>query len=46
MFIGMEQLTLSNFKLAEEALKAAMSMCSMDPLLLNEMGVLAFTQGK
>lgn len=46
MFIGMEQLKLSNFRLAGEALKAAYSMCDSDPLLINEMGVMAFNQGK
>ncbi|KIY65733.1 TPR-like protein [Cylindrobasidium torrendii FP15055 ss-10] len=45
MFIGMEQLTLSNLPLAEEALVAAHSVCNTDPLLLNEMGVLHFNKG-
>ncbi|KAF9027129.1 TPR-like protein [Hymenopellis radicata] len=46
MFIGMEQLKLSNLRLAGEALSAAYSMCDSDPLLINEMGVMAFSQGK
>ncbi|SJL04405.1 uncharacterized protein ARMOST_07771 [Armillaria ostoyae] len=46
MFIGMEHLTLSNTSLAEESLSAARHMCDTDPLLINELGVLAFSQGK
>ncbi|KZS94278.1 TPR-like protein, partial [Sistotremastrum niveocremeum HHB9708] len=42
MFVGMEHLQLSNLALADEALKAAHIMCNQDPLLMNELGVLAF----
>jgi anaphase-promoting complex subunit 6 len=46
LFIGMEQITLSNFPAADEALAAAHSMCKGDPLLINERGVMAFNHGK
>lgn len=46
LFIGMEQITLSNHQLADEALRAAHAACDSDPLLINEMGVMAFTHGK
>ncbi|KAJ7429851.1 hypothetical protein B0H11DRAFT_1766350 [Mycena galericulata] len=42
MFVGMENIALLNHKLANEALNAAHSMCDGDPLLLNELGVMAF----
>ena len=43
MFVGMEQIMLSNAALADEALHAAHLTCSDDPLLINELGVMAFT---
>jgi anaphase-promoting complex subunit 6 len=46
MFVGMEHITLSNHELADEALNAAYSMCSTDPLLINERGVMAFLHGE
>jgi anaphase-promoting complex subunit 6 len=42
----MEQIMLSNLELADEALNAAYSMCSSDPLLLNELGVMAYNHGQ
>ncbi|GLB40557.1 putative anaphase-promoting complex, cyclosome, subunit 3 [Lyophyllum shimeji] len=45
MFVGMENIMLSNYALADEALNAANSMCDGDPLLVNEMGVMAFNHG-
>ncbi|KAF7327565.1 TPR-REGION domain-containing protein [Mycena kentingensis (nom. inval.)] len=42
MFVGMENIMLSNYMLADEALNAALSMCDGDPLLANELGVMAF----
>ena len=42
LFIGMEHIQLYNIALAEEHLQAAYSMCDSDPLLLNELGVLAY----
>jgi hypothetical protein len=46
MFVGTEHITLSNHELADEALSAAYSMCSTDPLLINERGVMAFLHGE
>ena len=46
MFVGMEHIVLSNHALADEALFAANSMCDGDPLLKNEMGVMAYNHGK
>lgn len=46
MFIGMENIILSNHPLADEALFAANSMCDGDPLLANERGVMAFNHGE
>ncbi|KAG6915872.1 hypothetical protein DXG01_009480 [Tephrocybe rancida] len=46
MFVGMENIMLSNYALADEALNAANSMCDGDPLLVNEMGVMAFNHGE
>lgn len=45
MFVGMENIMLSNHALADEALGAANSMCDGDPLLANERGVMAFNHG-
>lgn len=39
MFLGMQNLQLLNMTLAREYLTAAHSLCSTDPLLLNELGV-------
>jgi len=46
LFVGMEQIMLSNHALAEEALNAAHTICDADPLLANERGVMAFTRGE
>lgn len=46
LFIGMEQIVLSNHQLADEALHAAHAACDSDPLLINELGVMAFTRGE
>ncbi|KAJ7650412.1 cell division control protein 16, partial [Roridomyces roridus] len=45
MFVGMENITLSNYGQADEALTAALSLCDGDPLLINEIGVMAFNRG-
>ncbi|KAG8213232.1 hypothetical protein J3R82DRAFT_11698 [Butyriboletus roseoflavus] len=45
LFVGMEQIGLSNHSLADEALHAASAACDSDPLLMNELGVMAFTHG-
>lgn len=42
LYIGMEYLRLSNLPLAGEYFNAAFKICDSDPLLLNEMGVLAY----
>ncbi len=42
MFIGMEQIILSNYGQADESLDAANAMCDGDPLLINELCVMAF----
>ena len=42
----MEHILLSNYKLADEALDAAYSMCDGDPLLINERAVMAFNHGE
>lgn len=46
MFVGMEHILLSNYRLADEALGAAYSMCDGDPLLINERAVMAFNHGE
>lgn len=43
LFIGMEQITLAELPLADEALIAAASLCDTDPLLMNERGVVAYS---
>ncbi|CAK5268758.1 unnamed protein product [Mycena citricolor] len=45
MFVGMENIMLSNYRQADEALKAADTMCDGDPLLVNELGVMAYNHG-
>jgi anaphase-promoting complex subunit 6 len=35
MFVGMEHILLSNYRLADEALDTAYSMCDEDPLSIN-----------
>lgn len=42
LFIGMEHLQLSQTSLAEEYFVAAKVMSPKDPLLLNELGVVAY----
>ncbi|KAJ4993445.1 anaphase-promoting complex subunit cut9 [Stagonosporopsis vannaccii] len=42
LFLGMQNLHLSNLRLAHEYLDAAYSLCPTDPLLLNELGVVAY----
>ncbi|KAJ7933562.1 hypothetical protein B0H13DRAFT_1953082 [Mycena leptocephala] len=46
MFVGMENITLSKYTLADEALKAAQAICDCDPLLIGELGVMAFNHGQ
>ena len=44
LFLGMQNLQLNNLTLASEYLSAANQLCSTDPLLLNEMGVVLYHQ--
>lgn len=46
VFLGMQNHALNNMTLAEEFLKTAYGLCKTDPLLLNEMGVVKYHQGK
>lgn len=41
LFIGMQHLGLANVSLAEEYLLAAQEICREDPLVVNELGVVA-----
>ncbi|KAJ7840204.1 hypothetical protein B0H14DRAFT_2785811 [Mycena olivaceomarginata] len=38
LFVGMENIMLSKYALADEALKAAQAICDCDPLLMGELG--------
>ncbi|CCH44754.1 Anaphase-promoting complex subunit cut9 [Wickerhamomyces ciferrii] len=42
LFLGMQYLQMSNLILAEEYLLSSYSICTMDPLLLNELGVIYY----
>ncbi|BFZ62290.1 anaphase-promoting complex subunit Cut9 [Saitoella coloradoensis] len=42
LFLGMEYLRLDNIPLAAEYFRSAHGMCDSDPLLLNELGVVAY----
>lgn len=42
LFLGMQNLQLQNMALAREYLNAAYLLCSTDPLLLNELGVVYY----
>ncbi|KAL9041443.1 MAG: hypothetical protein Q9214_004109 [Letrouitia sp. 1 TL-2023] len=42
LFLGMQNLQLNNMTLAQEYLNAAHQLCSTDPLLLNELGVVFY----
>lgn len=46
MFVGMENIMLSNHAQADEALNAATTICDGDPLLVNERGVMRFNHGE
>lgn len=45
LFLGMQYLQMKNLTLAQEYLGLSLSMCSTDPLLLNELGVLYYNKG-
>lgn len=42
LFLGMQNLQLNNLALAKEYLNTAYLLCKTDPLLLNELGVVAY----
>ncbi|KAH9875940.1 hypothetical protein IAQ61_003405 [Plenodomus lingam] len=42
LFLGMQNLQLNNIALSREYFKTAYSLCSSDPLLLNELGVVYY----
>ncbi|KAH3675942.1 hypothetical protein WICMUC_002238 [Wickerhamomyces mucosus] len=42
LFLGMQYLQMGNLTLASEYLLSSYSICSVDPLLLNEMGVIYY----
>jgi anaphase-promoting complex subunit 6 len=42
LFLGMQNIQLGNLKLAREYLQCAWSLCTDDPLLLNELGVVYY----
>ncbi|KAF1928407.1 anaphase-promoting complex subunit Cut9 [Didymella exigua CBS 183.55] len=42
LFLGMQNLQLGNLSLAREYLNTAYSLCQTDPLVLNEMGLVAY----
>ncbi|KAJ8128120.1 hypothetical protein O1611_g5516 [Lasiodiplodia mahajangana] len=46
VFLGMQNHALNNMTLADEFLKTAYGLCQTDPLLLNEMGVVYYHQGR
>ncbi|KAE9981197.1 hypothetical protein BLS_007707 [Venturia inaequalis] len=45
MFLGMQNLQLGNLKLAKDYLEVSKTLCSEDPLLLNELGVVFYQEG-
>ncbi|CAE6461847.1 unnamed protein product [Rhizoctonia solani] len=46
LFIGMEHIQLSNMQLAESHLAASVALCDSDPILFNELGVVAYENRK
>jgi anaphase-promoting complex subunit 6 len=46
LFLGMQHLQMSNLNLLEEYLLASYQICSTDPLLLNELGVINYHKHK
>ena len=44
LFLGMQNLQLANLALAREYFRTAYQLCDRDPLLLNEMGIVAYNQ--
>lgn len=46
LFIGMEHLQLQSMLVAGQHFDAALDVCQTDPLLLNEIGVVAYLKGE
>lgn len=46
LFLGMQNLLLNNFSLAQEYLNTAYGLCDSDPLLLNELGVVYYHEDR
>ncbi|KAM7221125.1 anaphase-promoting complex subunit cut9 [Rhypophila decipiens] len=46
VFLGMQNHAMNNMSAAEEFLKTAYGLCRTDPLLLNEMGIVYYHQGR
>jgi anaphase-promoting complex subunit 6 len=44
LFLGMQEVALGNLAIAREYLTAAFSLCNTDPLLINEIGVVAYLE--
>lgn len=42
LFLGMQHLSMGNLALANEYLKAANSICAVDPQVFNELGVVCY----
>lgn len=44
LFLGMQEVALGNLAIAREYLTASYNLCSTDPLLINEIGVVAYME--
>lgn len=44
LFLGMQEIALGNLTIAREYLTAAFQLCDRDPLLINEIGVIAYME--
>lgn len=44
LFLGMQEIALGNLTIAREYLTAAWALCDRDPLLINEIGVVAYLE--
>lgn len=44
LFLGMQEIALGNLTIAREYLTAAWGLCDRDPLLINEIGVVAYLE--
>lgn len=46
IYIGMEYQRMNNLPLAERMFQSAKDLCPIDPLVYNELGILAFRSGE